>query len=407
MVFGMTRRGIFVALIFTIVAVLIGLGIFWWRWLLYRPDLLSPLSALTYIQSIGRPSSNVEKKVYGFLPYWTMNEATISATVTDIAYFSVGLDGAGNLLEQTNGEYEQGLRRMQQDLFADWALERQKADQKIHITITLFQADTIRALLASPTSRERAIFTISQLVASYPFSGVQLDLEYAGTVDDSLRANYVTFVKDLNESLGKQDKGIELSVAMFGSAASKYTFWDVENLAEHIDFFIVMAYDYHIRSSTVVGPVAPIFGKGTGRWENDVVSNMRDLLKVVQPDKILLGIPFYGYEWTSTSDELGAATFPQSGATATYKRVLSILEDPEIKAQERWDEDALSPYVTYKEAGQTQFIYYENTRSLSYKLDFVDQLGLRGIAIWALGYEGNREELWKTIDQKFNSNQIE
>lgn len=407
MVFGITRRGFFIGLVFMIMAALVALGLVWWRWLLYRPDLLSPLSALTYIQSIGRPVSNEEKKVYGFLPYWTMNEASISSTLTDIAYFSVGLDGEGNLLEQTNGEYEQGLRRLQQETFTDWALERQKAGQKIHITITLFQADTIRALLASQTSRERAIFTISQLVASYPFSGVQLDFEYAGTVDDSLRANYVTFVKDLNESLEKQDKGIELSVAMFGSAASKYTFWDVEHLAEHIDFFIVMAYDYHIRSSPVVGPVAPIFGKGTGRWENDVVSNMRDLLKVVAPNKILLGIPFYGYEWTSTSDELGAATFPQSGSTATYKRVLSILEDPKIKAQERWDEDALSPYVTYQEAGQTQFIYYENTRSLSYKLDFVQQLGLRGIAIWALGYEGNRTELWQTIDQKLKNGSSE
>lgn len=407
MVLGLTRRRFFLGLLFTLVALVVALGILWWRWLLYRPDLLSPLSALTYIQSIGRPISTEKKSVYGFLPYWTMNDASISSTLTDIAYFSVGLDGAGNLLEQTDGEYEQGLRRLQQEAFTDWAQQRQQDGQKMHITITLFQADTIRALLASPTSRERAIFTISQLVASYPFSGVQLDLEYAGTVDDSLRADYVTFVKDLNAALEKQDRGIELSVAMFGSAASKYTFWDVANLAPHIDFFIMMTYDYHIRSSPVVGPVAPIFGKGTGRWEDDVVTNMRDLLKVVEPGKVLLGIPFYGYEWTSTSDELGATTFPKSGATATYKRVLSILEDPNIKAQERWDEDALSPYVTYQEDGQTQFIYYENTRSLSYKLDFVQQLGLRGIAIWALGYEGNRDELWRTIDVKFKNVQTE
>ncbi len=363
---------------------------------------MSPLSALTYIQSIGRPASSQPKKVYGYLPYWTMRDASISATLTDVAYFSVGLDANGNLLERTDGEYEQGLRRLQQTNFADWAQERQQAKQKIHITITLFQADTIRAMLASSASRERAIFTLSQLVASYPFSGVQLDLEYAGTVDDSLRANYVAFVRDLNTSLEQQDPNLELSVAMFGSAASRYTFWDVEGLAPHIDYFIVMAYDYHIRSSPVVGPVAPIFGKGKGRWQHDVVSNMRDLIQKVEPEKVLLGIPFYGYEWTSTSDEMGATTYPDSGATATYKRVAAILEDPSLKAQERWDEDALSPYVTYQENGKTQFIYYENTRSLSYKLDFVQQLGLRGIAIWAVGYEGNRNELWQTIDQKFS-----
>lgn len=389
-------------LLFLLVAVLIGVGVVGWRWISYRPDLVSPLSAFTYIQSIGKKPNTEEKTVYGFLPYWTMNEATISGVLTDIAYFSVGLDSQGNLLERSNGEVEMGLRRMQQESFTDWALDRQQSGQKIHITVTQFNADDIRTLLASESSRQRAIFTLTQLVASYPFSGVQLDLEYAGSVDDRLRADYVLFVRDLNKALERQDPRIELSVAMFGSAASKYTFWDVENLDEHIDFFIVMAYDYHVRSSSVVGPIAPIFGKGSGRWEDDVVSNMRDLLKKVEPQKILLGIPFYGYEWTSTSDELGAMTFPKTGATATYKRVVSILEDPDLKAQERWDEEALSPYVIYEEDGQTQFIYYENTRSLSYKLDFVEQLGLRGIAIWALGYEGNRNELWTTIDQKLN-----
>lgn len=379
---------------------LIGAGIWWWD--RTHPDsLVSPLSRLGYIQFSGFSEKQKEKHVYGFLPYWTLSEATISGALTDIAYFSVGLDASGHIVESANGEVEMGWRRLQQEKFTEWAAERRAAGQKLHITVTMFDADTIAQMLGSAAAREQARKTLTQLIASYPFDGIQLDLEYAGTVTDDLRANYVTFVHDLSQDLKRQDARLELSVAFFASAASRYTFWDVEKLEPWTDFFIVMAYDYHIRSSPVVGPVAPIFGRGTGRWEHDVVTNMRDILEHVAAEKVMLGIPFYGYEWTSTSDEPGAATYPNSGATATYDRVLRILEDPDLKAKERWDDEALSPYVVYKERGQTQFIYYENTRSLSYKLDFVEQLGLRGIAIWALGYEGNRGELWDVIYQKF------
>lgn len=376
----------------------------WWLvrqpWL--KPNLVSPLARLSYIQIDDRPQGSATRRILGFLPYWTLKEATISSQLTDVAYFSISLNADGRLREGANGERDLGLVRLQEESFTAWMQERHAAGQRVQITVSLFEPESITSLMNDPGARRQAINSLAQLVASYPFDGIQLDVEYSGEVTDALRANYVTFVKDLNGELAKLDPRIELSVAMYGSAASRYTFWDPARLAPHTDFLVVMAYDYHVRSSPVVGPVAPIFGRGVGRWENDVVSNMRDLLQQVPSDKIVLGIPFYGYEWTSTSDQPGSATFPDSGATATYKRVAEILSDPKLKAKERWDEDALAPYVTYQEAGRTQFIYYENTRSLSYKLDFVQQLDLQGIAIWALGYEGGRPELWEVIGRKLN-----
>jgi spore germination protein YaaH len=48
----------------------------------------------------------------------------------------------------------------------------------------------------------------------------------------------------------------------------------------------------------------------------------------------------------------------------------------------------------------TYVVYFENSRSLSYKLDYVNQLNLGGIAIWALGYEGDSRELWDVVNRK-------
>lgn len=368
-----------------------------------KRTLATPLSRLGYIQLRDNIlDSDQPKRVLGFLPYWTMAEASPSAAVTDVAYFSVTIDGSGSLVERTNGEVDMGLHRLQGELFESWLETTQEYGQKMHITITLLNNDDISALLTRKAAQEKAIFTITQLLASYPFEGVVMDLEYSGSPEPVLRENYTKFIADLEQALDSVDEDIELSVAVYGSAASKYQIWDVEKIGQAADFLVVMSYDYHVRSSSVVGPVAPIFGRGSGRWEDDIVSNMRDLLLVVPAEKVLLGIPFYGYEWTATSENLGATTFPQSGSTATYKRVLELLSDPEVRAEEKWDEDALSPYIVYKEGGNTQFIYYENARSFSYKLDFVEQVGLAGIAIWALGYEGPNPELWKVVEQKFS-----
>ena len=58
------------------------------------------------------------------------------------------------------------------------------------------------------------------------------------------------------------------------------------------------------------------------------------------------------------------------------------------------------PYITYKEDGKQKIIFYENTQSLAYKMDLVRQADLGGIAIWALGYEGDAPELWEVIERK-------
>jgi len=373
-----------------------------WKFLSQPRELLQPLSRFGYIQLRDTVlGDQTKKRVLGFLPYWTMNDATRSAEITDIAYFSVTFGADGRLVETTDGERDMGLYRLQGELFESWWETASQNGQRMHITVTVLNNDDISALLRNKSAREQSIYTLTQLLVSYPVDGVVMDVEYAGGADDELRAAYTAYILEVDTALDEVDPNIELSVAVFGSAASRQQLWDVGALGEIADYLVVMSYDYHVRSSATVGPVAPIFGKGTGRWQDDVVSNMRDILLVVPAKKILLGIPFYGYEWTATSDNLGATTFPKTGVTATYKRVIDILSDPDLQAQEKWDADALSPYIVYEEAGNTQFIYYENTRSFSYKLDFVNQTGLGGIAIWALGYEGTHPELCDVNEQQF------
>lgn len=394
------------------VAGLIVIGVIWiattvWFRQHIQENLVTPLVRGSLIQVLEPGAGDTSpKKIYGYMPYWNLLSATPSSVLTDVAYFSLTLTGSGTLQEQTADGPDMGLRRLQAESFTEWLADRSSARQRTHITFTMLDADDISALLSSAPAQQKAVQQITQVVASYPFAGVNLDVELSGSASPNERRAFSEFVAAVNRALDEQSPDVELTVAVYGSAATKQQLWDIEALEPSVDSFIMMAYDYHVRSSAVAGPVAPIFGKQTGRWQDDIVTNLRDFIKVVPPQKVLLGIPFYGYEWTTTSAQAGATTYPKTGMTATYERVADLLQGSPSNVTQlmtRWDEDALSPYITYRQGGETQVIYYEDARSLSYKLDLVKQVGLGGVAIWAVGYEGETPELWDVIERKLGN----
>jgi spore germination protein len=68
-----------------------------------------------------------------------------------------------------------------------------------------------------------------------------------------------------------------------------------------------------------------------------------------------------------------------------------------------WDDEAMSPYLVYKEDGAIKQIYYENLASLSLKYQLVRQLNLSGVAFWAIGYEGEFQEVWQEAGKKLKN----
>lgn len=396
---SMTKQRYFALLALGISVTILGM-LFWL--VNHNSELLSPVtgdSNFSFLQILQSPQQE-KKIVYGFLPYWNVDKVTLQPELTQLAYFSLTVQGDGNLRYSADGGSEPGYARLQSDSFLSIVQAAQTQGTGVELVIAQFNSDAITAFLNSETAQEKFFNSLDSVLLAYPFSGVNIDIEYNGTVTDDLRDNFVTFIQRLDEHLETNHPGTRLSIDVYGSAASKKLIWDLPRIAPKVDYVIMMAYDYHRRSSVVSGPVAPLFGADS-TWDSDIIKHLNDLVTQVPAKKIILGIPFYGYEWRTTSRESGDATYPNSGSTASFSRVQELLsKKDELDLQEHWDESALSPYLTYVEDGEIFTIYYENSRSLSYKTDLVRQLDLAGIAIWALGYEGEYRELWDVIGNK-------
>ena len=288
---------------------------------------------------------------------------------------------------------------MNSDRLLDLANQVYDENSQFEITLVQFEADTIVKIANNPNAHENLLNSIDAILLSNPVSGINIDIEYGGTITKELRDNFASLIEKISQHLDKKFDHVTLSIDMYASASNNKQLWDVPRIANSVDYIVVMAYDFHRRGSSQAGPVAPLFG-GKEKWDTDIHQHLREYLRYVPREKLLLGVPFYGYGWQTDSHSPQANAYPKSGFTATYTYVKNLLnEKEENNVKTGWDDEALCPYLSYEEDGEIFMIYYEDITSISYKLEYVKQLDLAGIAIWALGYEGEQRDLWDPISK--------
>ena len=77
--------------------------------------------------------------------------------------------------------------------------------------------------------------------------------------------------------------------------------------------------------------------------------------------------------------------------------------DSDYKKDIKWDTEGKVPYFTYynSQGGVNRQVYFENSDSLKEKYKLAKNEGLAGVGIWALGYDGDRKELWDVLREEF------
>lgn len=393
---------------------LAGAGAWFWFFYLNSGSLLSPFTNLDSVAPLSRLTKS-PFVVYGFVPYWNLTKTVVQPEITHLAYFSLPITIDGELDGITNGkpsdsDADISSRRWRSEQL-DTVVQQLRPNQSFTLTLTQFDKTGIETFLSSPSAQATFQTSLRSFLTNTtrPVQGLNIDIEYPGDATDELRANYVTFLQRTRQTVdawakSKHLNNFDLSISVYASSASHHLLWDIPALTSSVDHVVVMAYDFHRSSSPVAGPVAPMFGAKQS-WDNDVALHMKEILTQIPAQKVLLGIPFYGYEWETTKGDSRSLVFPGTGSTASYSRVQRLLQSTNSgevadgPITQGWDDDALSPYVIFSKDDRQHVIYYEDARSIGYKVELVNELRLGGIAIWALGYEDGSRELWDAVSE--------
>ena len=313
-----------------------------------------------------------EYKVTAWLVPWD-NQAGIDSITRNVDYidaispFWYHVNEDGSLTVVKDGE--------------DPVVTKLATDNKIPLIPTIsnsFDGKKISGFLNDPVQKKNAIKNIVDLVNGKKYDGI--DIDYEGILSADMDA-FTAFIKDLRAELNKTKK--KLTIAIMSKTANSFKIYgnrgqDWPKLALYVDEFRIMAYDYGWRGS-IPRSIAPAY------WVEDVI---KYAVANVPKEKIYLGVPFYGYGWSS-----------DFFSSYTYSTISFILEkygvdfqyDPVQKTNRLFyvsDQDIRDPKIAHE-------VWFENHVSLEPKLEFVTKYGIGGISIWRLGKEDN--ENWRSI----------
>ncbi len=310
-------------------------------------------------------------EIFGYAPYWTLPQAGAFDVqdLTTLAYFSVGVNGNGTLDESGPGwnGYES------QDL-ADLITRAHAAGDRVVLTVSCFSQSALNSLTADPTvTGARLSSALVTAISAKNLDGVNFDFEGKGSAD---RNGLTALITQVSASLHAADPHWQVTMATYASSASDpHGFYDIPALAPAVDAFFVMAYDMNDPSSP--SPTAPLVGSGF----NDT-KTLQAYTAVVPPQKVILGVPYYGYDWPTANGTLGA---PATGAetAVSYSQIASSGEPT------YWDPATETAWTSYQVNGQWHETYFDDPTSLALKARLAGAYGIRGMGIWALGMDGN------------------
>ncbi|MFB3850513.1 MAG: glycosyl hydrolase family 18 protein [Acidobacteriota bacterium] len=332
----------------------------------------------------------LSKTIYGFMPYWVVSDLSKVQwdLLTHVAYFSVGVNSDGSLTNQSgsyawpNGSYVQALISL-----------AHSNSVKVTLTATLFNSSSISTLLSNSTYRQNAINNLLAQVQAGNADGVCIDFE---GVSSTQKANLVTFITDLTNAFHSAIPGSHVSICT--PAVDWSGAFDYDQIAVHSDGMFIMGYDYYWKGSSTAGPVSPRMS--SSRWGTYCVNwTINDYITYggsENKSKFILGLPYYGYEWPTSSTSVPSSTT----GTGTAK----VYDSAKAGAQtygRQWDSYGEVPY--YVNSSGPYQCFYDDGESLGLKWDLVNSNNLGGTGMWALNYDKSDTTLWDTLESKFST----
>jgi len=281
--------------------------------------------------------------------------------LTWVSAFSYGMSPEGNLIDLNDEE-----------------LIRQAAEAGVGTLMVLTPLDENGAfndqvavdIFNNPEALENLIDSIGENIRAKGLSGIDFDFEYlaAEYADD-----YVELVRRTRERLSPEGYTVTVALAPKTSRDQPgllYQGHDYAGMGQAADYCLIMTYEW----GYTFGPPLPV----------SPIANVRRVLEYavseIPPEKILMGLNNYGYDWTlpfvqgeSRAEKL---TNYQAEARAEYYGV-----------PVRGDEEAMAPFFEYTDpAGRQHVVWFENERSWQERLRLARELGLAGVGIWNIMY---------------------
>lgn len=228
-----------------------------------------------------------------------------------------------------------------------------------------FSSETAHEVLANLQTQATLIENIAVVLDEKDYYGLNVDFEYIYPED---RQNYNNFISRLVNRLRPMGYSISVAVAPKINATQSgllYEAHDYPALGALADFVIIMTYEW----GYTYGParaVAPI---------NEVQRVLDYATAVIPSQKILMGMPNYGYDWT--------LPFVRGTAARSISNNQAVQLAVDVGANIQFHSVSQAPFFNYYDSsGRRHEVWFDDARSIAARLRLVDIYNLGGVSYW-------------------------
>ena len=255
-------------------------------------------------------------------------------------------------------------------------------------------------MVSNDQARHRYLQQVIAFAKQYNFDGVDIDWEFPEHGQEAL---LVQLVKELHSALKAWRSDAVITIAVPAS------YWSVSyavapQLMPYIDYWNIMTYDFHGPWSKHAGLLSALFPTASDPVDGDK-GNLQYSLNYwlkngIPKERILLGIPSYGYGFSTKAWGTKTEEKPMYNSLG-YRQIAPLLDAGWVK---HWDDQAKVPWLELP--GTDQRITYESPESVRLKAEWAKEQGIGGVFFWEISQDylnGDNylvREAWKVMRQE-------
>lgn len=231
-----------------------------------------------------------------------------------------------------------------------------------------FSSDIAHAIFINQEAQDNLVNNIIRVLREKNYYGLDIDFEYIYPYD---RESYNNFLRRIVRTLKPLGYSVTTALAPKISAVQQGILYEAHDYPVHgalADHVILMTYEWGYTYSPPMA-VAPI---------NEVRRVLDYAVTAIPRQKIFMGIPNYGYDWT----------LPYRPGTAA--RTVSNTGAVNIAGREgvtiSYDQVSQAPFFRYyDDNGRQHEVWFEDARSILSKLFLANEYRVGGLSYWTIG----------------------
>lgn len=293
--------------------------------------------------------------------------------VVSPAFFYLGTDG--KLKENVGEEGKAYIKWAKENGYKIWPMVSNAFAAKESLNIT-------SNIMNSYEARKNLIESIVSKCVEYELDGINLDFENMKAEDKDM---YSRFIIELEPRLKEIGMVLSVDVTAPDGGETWSMCFDRHVIGDVADYIIFMDYDQNGVSSKKPGTTAGY---------NWIKLNLVKFLQTeeIDPDKLILAVPFYTRIWTTNQDGKVVAN-----PTISMKDVNKNIPNG---ANKQWNDELKQNYVEYTSGNNKKEIWIEDLESLKAKISLIKDNNLAGVASWEVDMAS--DDAWQMIDKELN-----